>query len=117
MTAHSPQPSSSDRYSKVSAFARTALPPLLSRYALKGLRVAAMTPAGRAIMLFILAGLLALLIVPAVLLALLTLLATGDAAVAAVVGLVVLAVAFAAELMGLLYLRRRWKKFKRQYAR
>lgn len=101
------------KYPQLNAFIRTALPPLLSKYALHLLRIAAFTPLGRAVLVAVAAAALLALTVPATLLGLLVLLATGDAGAALLVGLVVSGTILALLVYGLLVLRRRWTRFKR----
>jgi len=104
-----------DRYPQLAAFVRTALPPLLARYGLVLLRVAAASPFGRALGLF--AGLVfgLVVIIPALMLSLIVGLLTQDLQAAATAGLIILViggVGAAGITFWLWSLYRKWRRRK-----
>ena len=97
---------------QVMAFVRTALPPLIARYALTWVRAAMALPQVRALMLVLIGLVLAVLFVPALLIGVLAFLATGSAVTASVAAVTV--TVLAGVVLGVLLARlwTRWKAFR-----
>jgi hypothetical protein len=101
-----------DTRTQVITFVRTALPPLIARYAFQIMKAATALPQVRAILLALAIMAAAFLIVPAVLIGILAFLATGDTgtATASALTVTVLAGAVLGVLIAKLY--KRWQAFR-----
>ncbi|MDF2461059.1 MAG: hypothetical protein K0S68_462 [Candidatus Saccharibacteria bacterium] len=100
---------------QVVAFARTALPPLVAKYAMRWLKLAYAIPQVRAAVMIIAGIMLGFLIVPALVIGVLAFVATGDSATATVAALTM--TILAGVLLGVILakLYSRWKAFRLRY--
>ena len=98
---------------QMSAFIKSVTGPVTARMLFKFLKIAAMTPVGRAVGGIVATVLLAFLLVPAAFTALLTYLATGDSAQTTQAFLLVMGLAVGVILILGYKLKNRWDRFTR----